>query len=83
LYDLAKQTNRFAGPILRLQRSLDALADGKAIQPLSFRNGDHWHDLAEAVNRVAARLEAAEIAAARDAFCHTEPANIEEPVTAL
>lgn len=63
LYDLAKLTNRFAGPILRLQRSLNALAEGNPIQPLSFREGDHWHALAEAVNRIAARLEAADIAA--------------------
>lgn len=66
LYDLTKLTNRFAGPILRLQRSLDALAEGKSIPPLSFREGDYWHDLAEAVNRIAARLEAAEIAAAEN-----------------
>jgi hypothetical protein len=63
LYDLTKYTNRFAGPVYRLERTLNALADGKTVQPLSFREGDYWHELAEAFNRVAARLETAEAAA--------------------
>lgn len=65
LHDLAKYTNRFAGPVFRLQRNLEALAAGKTVQPLSFRAGDHWHDLANAFNQVAARLETAEAAAAK------------------
>jgi hypothetical protein len=72
LYDLAKHTNRFAGPVFRLQRGLDALAAGKTVQPLTFREGDYWHDLAEAFNEVAARLEAAEAAVRNNPTDRTE-----------
>jgi signal transduction histidine kinase len=60
LFDLSRHTNRFAGPIFRLQRSLNALAEGKPVEPLTFRKGDNWHELAEAFNRVLIRLRAAE-----------------------
>lgn len=73
LHDLAKYTNRFAGPVFRLQRNLEALAAGKTVQPLSFRTGDHWHDLANAFNQVAARLEAAEAGATKPAARLFEP----------
>jgi hypothetical protein len=86
LHDLAKHTNRFAGPVFRLQRSLKALAEGKTIQPLSFRDGDYWHDLAEAFNQVAARLETAEAAARcqpTDEFQPYDPADHEETSATL
>lgn len=56
LYDLVKYSNRFAGPIHRLQRSLQAVANGDQVAPLSFRDDDYWQELAEHFNRVVARL---------------------------
>ena len=58
LYDLARHTNRFAGPVSRLQRAMNDLADGKRVAPLSFRRDDYWNELADAFNRIAQRLEA-------------------------
>ena len=60
LYDLAKHTNRFAGPIFRLQRSMKEIAAGNPVRPLAFRDGDYWQDLAENFNQIVTRLEAAE-----------------------
>ncbi|MDZ4658390.1 MAG: hypothetical protein SH868_12500 [Bythopirellula sp.] len=60
LYDLTKHTNRFAGPVFRLQRCLQDVAAGKSVQPLAFRDGDYWQELAESFNGMLARLEAAE-----------------------
>lgn len=54
LYDLSKFSNRFAGPVYRMQRCLNDLADGKPVRPVKFRDDDYWHDLAEAFNRVLA-----------------------------
>ncbi|MCP4079400.1 MAG: hypothetical protein GY743_04065 [Planctomycetaceae bacterium] len=62
--DLCKLTNRFAGPMVRLRRSMNALADGEEVNPLHFRDGDFWQELAEDFNRVIARLETAEQTAA-------------------
>lgn len=60
LYDLARHSNRFAGPIYRLQRAMRAVADGKTIQPVVFREGDYWHDMADSFNQIVTRLEIAE-----------------------
>lgn len=57
LYDLAKHTNRFAGPIYRLQRCMNDLAAGKPVRPIAFRKDDYWKDLAESFNQVVARME--------------------------
>lgn len=57
MYDLAKHTNRFAGPIYRLQRCMNDLAAGKPVRPIAFRKDDYWKDLAESFNQVVARME--------------------------
>ncbi|TWT78163.1 hypothetical protein Pla123a_09530 [Posidoniimonas polymericola] len=54
LFDLAKMSNRFVGPVYRMQRCLNDLADGKPVRPVKFRDEDYWHDLAAAFNRVLA-----------------------------
>jgi nitrate/nitrite-specific signal transduction histidine kinase len=60
LYDLTKYTNRFAGPICRLQRGMNDVAEGKFVPPMVFREGDSWQDLADSFNRIVARLEVLE-----------------------
>jgi signal transduction histidine kinase len=60
LYDLAKHTNRFAGPVFRLQRCMKEIAEGKSVRLISFRKDDYWQELAGSFNQVVARLEAAE-----------------------
>ncbi|QDU40149.1 hypothetical protein Mal4_45040 [Maioricimonas rarisocia] len=57
LYDLCKLTNRFAGPMVRLRRSMRDLADGCDVSPIRFRDGDFWHDLAADFNRVVDRVQ--------------------------
>ncbi len=54
---LVRFTHRFAGPVLRLRRCLNDLADGRAVAPLKFRKGDFWPELADAFNRVVAMKE--------------------------
>ena len=60
LYDLSKHTNRFAGPVFRLKRHLQALAEGQSVAPLSFREGDYWMEIAESFNGVLSKLQALE-----------------------
>jgi hypothetical protein len=57
IVDVIRYSNRFAGPMLRLRRSMRDLARGEHVEPLHFRNGDFWHDFAEEFNAVAARVE--------------------------
>jgi hypothetical protein len=56
LIDMARMSNRFAGPILRLRRAMKDLADGREVQPIRFRDHDYWGDFAEDFNRVLARI---------------------------
>ena len=60
VYDSIKLSHRFAGPIYKLRRVLKQMADGEDIQPLSFRKGDYWFNIAEDVNRIAERLRQTE-----------------------
>lgn len=55
--DAVQFSHRFAGPVHRLRRQLQALAAGQRVTPLQFRAHDYWQDLAQEVDAVAARLE--------------------------
>lgn len=65
-WDLLKMTNRFAGPVLRLRRELKKLAKGEHVNPLFFRDGDYWRDMADDFNRIVVRLKELEAKEARD-----------------
>lgn len=57
IVDIVRLSNRFAGPMLRLRRSMRNLARGEHVHPIKFRDGDFWHDFAEEFNTLAARLQ--------------------------
>jgi hypothetical protein len=56
IVDIIRVSNRFAGPMLRLRRSMRQLARGEYVEPLEFRGADFWHEFAEEFNAVRARL---------------------------
>jgi hypothetical protein len=58
MLDVLRTTNRMAGPVARLRKSLCDLAEGRPVQPLNFRAHDFWHDMAANLNRAAARVAA-------------------------
>ena len=71
LWDILKMTNRFAGPVLRLRRELKKLGNGEHVNPLFFREGDYWRDVAADFNRLVVRvkeLEAKETRGDRDSL---------------
>lgn len=57
LIDVMLTSNRLAGPIYRMRRSMRALAAGEYVQPIEFRGGDFWHEVAEEFNSVAKYVE--------------------------
>ncbi len=63
--DIIRVSNRFTGPMLRLRRSMRALARGEHVTPIEFRDGDFWQDFAEEFNQVVVRVQGAEIRAVR------------------
>ena len=56
LVDIVRLSNRFAGPLVRLRRSMRALARGEEVQPIHFRGQDFWQEFADEFNAIAARL---------------------------
>jgi hypothetical protein len=57
IVDIIRLSNRFSGPMLRLRRSMRALARGEHVTPIEFRESDFWHDFAEEFNQVVARVQ--------------------------
>jgi hypothetical protein len=51
VWDVVKLSHRFAGPMLRLRRILNDLADGGRASALKFRPNDFWHETATEFNR--------------------------------
>lgn len=74
LRDTLRLTHRFVGPMIRVRHSLQALANGELIEPVKFRKGDYWLELAEMVNQVAERIRRLEEQAGGTAPEGTEPA---------
>ncbi len=60
IVDIIRVTNRFAGPMLRLRRSMRALARGEHVEPIRFREGDFWKEFADEFNAVVARVQRAD-----------------------
>lgn len=56
LYDSMRLSHRFVGPMVSLRRHLRRLADGEAVTPLRFRDGDFWQDLTMDFNRLVDRV---------------------------
>ena len=57
IIDIIRTSNRFCGPLLRLRRSMRALAQGERVEPIRFRKGDFWGEFAEEFNAVVARVQ--------------------------
>jgi hypothetical protein len=57
LFDCVRFSNRFAGPMKRLQRSVQQLVDEGQAERMVFRRDDFWFELAEQFNRLADRIE--------------------------
>lgn len=57
LIDVLVTSNRVAGPLYRMRRSLRAMAAGEYVEPVQFRDSDFWHEIAEEFNAVAAYVE--------------------------
>lgn len=55
LVDTVRLSSSFAGPVVRLRRAMENLAQRGNTQPLVFREGDFWLSTADAYNAVVDR----------------------------
>jgi hypothetical protein len=58
VHDALKLSNRFAGPMVRLRSAIRVLSSGEQVNPLTFRKGDFWGDLAGEFNELQSRVVA-------------------------
>ncbi len=56
MFDMVRNTNKFAGPIFRIRREIETLLAGHDIAPVKLRKGDYWHELADDFNDLADEL---------------------------
>ena len=56
IYDAIKLSARFAGPIFRLRRTFQLIANDGNPRELEFRTNDFWRDMALDFNRMVNRL---------------------------
>jgi hypothetical protein len=54
LMDCLRLSNRFAGPMVRIQSAMKQLADGETAAPVHLRDHDFWHEFSQNLNRVIA-----------------------------
>src|SRR3954451_24848887 len=55
--DALKLSNRFAGPVFRMQRALKQVAAGGTFEPIGLREKDFWHDSASDLKAELRRLK--------------------------
>ncbi len=56
-WDAVKFAHRLVGPIVRVRRGLKDLADGQAIHPIHFRDGDYMPELRDDFNAMLESLQ--------------------------
>jgi len=55
--DTVRLSNRFAGPMFRIRKAFRSTAAGEPFEPLVFRKGDFWKELADDYNRMMVDVE--------------------------
>lgn len=56
IFSSIRFSNRFAGPMVRVRRTLKELARGETTPMRSFRKNDFWSDTVDDINEIAALL---------------------------
>lgn len=57
LIDFVRLSNRFAGPMQQLRRTMQELSRGEPVEPIRFRKGDFWHEFAADFNVLVDRVQ--------------------------
>ena len=56
LLDCVRYSNRFVGPVFRMGRALERLADGQRVHNIEFRKDDFWFEYAQSFNKLNERV---------------------------
>jgi hypothetical protein len=69
ILDIIRVSHRFAGPMVRLRSALRDVAAGKNVEPVVFRYGDFWCEVAEEFNQATARIREMQSASCKEGRC--------------
>jgi hypothetical protein len=61
IIDNMRLSNRFSGPLSRIQSSLQRMRAGKRMLPIRIRKRDFFHDMVAEINSLAASIDRLEI----------------------
>jgi hypothetical protein len=61
IWDMLHFSNRFAGPIFRMRRTLREVAQGEIVEEVRLRRGDFLHGFADDLNAALRHVEAQQI----------------------
>ena len=53
-------SNKYAGPLHRMRLAIKQLANAEPVSPLKLRKGDLLQEMAEDLNRIAARIQSSD-----------------------
>ena len=53
---MLRLSNRFAGPVYRMQRALHHVVENGTVEVVRLRDSDYWHDFAADLNSALAKL---------------------------
>jgi hypothetical protein len=56
LFDVLRLSNRFAGPVFRMQRTLRNFVETGTVETVRLRDKDFWHDFAAVLNQALSKL---------------------------
>jgi hypothetical protein len=56
VYDMLRFSNRFAGPVFRMQRALRNVEQNGTVESVRLRENDYWQDFAADLNLALAKL---------------------------
>lgn len=77
VHDSLKLSNRFAGPMVRLQKSIVELTNEDTAKPVVFRSGDFWQEIATNFNVLRMRVMAEREQLAKT-LASSEPESVEQ-----
>ena len=56
VFDMLRFSNRFVGPVYRMQRVLRKVVEDGTVEHVRLRDNDYWHDFAGYLNAALSRL---------------------------
>jgi sensor histidine kinase YesM len=72
-WDTIRFSHRLVGPLVRFRKTMQAIADGEAVQPIKLRDGDYLTELRDDFNKMLEELQKQGVSVIKPADPAQEP----------